>query len=501
LSDWFTYDTQGDAVSVRSFTGAAPPACDHPAMFTCGDGVHVLIGCASVQSTLAPRWFLLNAVTGGCTEVFGGPVNAPSGYYQAFIGGLVQPGIIIILAQGYGNDNLGAIVRSVWKYDVVAGTFTQLNTSGQIPGTSAPSSVIDNIDACIYQQGQLVVFASNPAVGLSASGQTALFNYGSLQWTELAIGQPFNAGTANAGAFGLPSAGPITNGAKLRNFGWKIYLTGGYDQVGIQAFFWQLTPGTTPSWQMLAASVMPPYYWPGMASTLIGGLEMGTGFLITGTGSPPDGIWQLGQAGIIQTVYNGVTGITLAPGVHQASFTLADYGPLPWTVGTVHNTLAGFLPFAGAVTIQESFDAGAHELIVPQDTITPVPFAGTNSIRRITITLTSQGSVAPILTGITEVFEQVAGPQLNKLVIRCQCPPGTQGLYINRDGTMTLNTTISPTLPGTALLIKSTNNGLSTNPGVKNYRNKRVLMFKFAGLRATSAPVFDNDFAVAPTYV
>jgi hypothetical protein len=501
LSDWWTYDTLADTVTVRGITsGPTPPACDNPAMFSCGDGVHVLLGCASTMSIQSPRWFLINAQTGASVEVFNGPVAFGGQSYQGFLGGLVQPGVIVILAQT-PIDNSGPFIQTVWKYDINAGTFTQLTTTGIMPKGYVGAS-----DACLYQNGQLIV-VNFSAVGLNASGQTFIFNYPSLSWTQLNITEPANPFTA--------SQAPIQY-FRLRNFGGKVYLVGGSQALttpsGTQTAFWQLVPGNNPVWTEFP-STLPNKWLLGMASTISGGLQQGTGFAFCGKipgASPPytDDIWIFGQTGIINTLLGTTPGITLAPGTTQATFSLAPIINLPWQVATLLATLAGgsngpspnVIP-PGTVLLSYSFD-GVNFQAINKDVITAILNAAIPSPRYVNITMISQGSVAPILTSLTELFESAGGPSFSQLVLRYDCPAGTRALYMNRDGSMLFSPNINPSTPDIAILIKTVFNGNGNNPSVKNYRNLRRLRFKYTGTKANDVdPTFDYDGAVAPTFV
>lgn len=510
LSDWWTYDTINNTVAARAFTGTNPPACDNPALFTCGDGVHILLGCASSQTNQAVQWFLVNAITGACAAAPGGPTtftgSSTTQNYQGFIGALVQSGIVLIIAQGPGDDNAGNVPRTMWKYDVVAGAFSLIYTfpapfSG---GASIPNMTIGSLAACLYQSGQLVVFQSG-FPGTPWAPGTFIYNYGAATWTQLGIQQPYNpANPAQA----------IGTGFRLGNFGGKVYMVGGADgNTSGQLYYWRLTPGSVPAWQSFP-TVLPWRTQTGLTSTLVGGLPQGAGFLLTGrnpSGQPSpftSDIWAFGPGGVIQTIWNGQSALTLSPGTTQATFRLTDYQfQHIASAQTVFLHLSGSLP-PNSIVISESFDGGINWQVLTPGVITTITHSAGN-VRQLQVTLISSGASVPILAGVFEHFEAPGGPGLTGLVLRVNAPPGTQVWWVNRDGSMTVTNAVFPVVPiasgstpDQAQIVKTTNNGAGVNPTVQGYRNKRRLQWKYTGTRAGGVtPPIQNDLTSTPALV
>lgn len=494
LSDWFTYDTVAKTIIPRGLTGTVPPAAGRPAMFSCGDNRHLLLATSNIHGG-TPRWFLVDTNDFSCVEKFGGPTVTPDltpQPYQKFVGDLVQTGIIVICAIGnLPSSNEEPEVRTFWKYDVTAGTFTQLAVSG-----SVPNGKMSGTDACLYQTGKLVLFQNDAR--FASSGKTFIFDYGTLTWVQQNITQPTDV-------FSASGAASITN-FRFVNIGGTPQLFGGsqFTDGTFQTTSWFLTPAVVPSWVGQLA-FLPPTVNPGGASLLVGGLQKGTGYALGGFDpvlqKPHAEIDEFRQGGVIETVLNGVPGLTLAPGTRQAVIRIADYQVnLSNIVSKVLLSLAGSIP-AGSVVVNISLNDGVSFQTIPRDKVTAVLASSNPGHRQLKLTLYSQGSSAPIITGIHEVFEVTGGPGLNQTYIRFDVPAGTNALYIKRDGSMEMLSDISPTTPDRGILLKVTHNGTGVNPSVKNFVNMRRFIIENSGAKGGSNPTFDYDGAVAPTFI
>jgi hypothetical protein len=502
LGDWATYDTLSDAVTARVISPALP-SCLRPAMFPCGDGIHVLVGCAGagVAGQNAPRWFVVNCVTAVSVEIFNGPQSASPGSFfsNGFQGDLVQTGVIVVSDFGDGNFNGPRTWSFTWSGDPSTGAFTQLNTSGIPPAYGFSSST-----ACFYQQGQLVIFSQT---GSFASGRTTIFNYTALTYTDVGGQSPYNPFS--------PQQAPV-GGARMRNYGGTPLLAMGSQEQGGNApntAFWILTPGTTPTWQFFIGN-LPHKHLGGDASLLVNGLPQGQGFVFGGgnvvVGGGPDqttDIWTFQTGGVIITQFTPpggtpVSAITLAPGTTQATILLSDF-VLPWQVATILASLQGVIP-PGSVQFSYSFDNDAHTEIVQRDIKTSIPSnsAATPSTRRLRITMYSQGANSPILASLFETFEQVAGPQLSGLVLRFNVPAGSSVMFIARDGTVTFEATAVPTTPDKAVLMTMVNNGTNVLATIAQFINKRHIQKKYGGNKSVDVdPTFFYEPAVVLPFV
>jgi hypothetical protein len=484
---WWTFDTVSNTITVRAFTGTVPT---NPIVFACplGSG-NILLAAAA--SGAAATWYSLNASSGACTVLANQPTF--TGTLASFYGDLIQSGIIFVASLG----------ASTWQFEIYnagAGTWESITPNVTVPYPSGSWGA----SCCIYQNGQ-ALFSTN-------YGGTYLFNYSTLLFTQISS---------------MPSG--ISANFDLLNINGASYLlfAGAPTGSGTGSVGYEVTPGTSPTVQQLSFAL--PFFGRAGAASLLNasGLPMGQGFAYGGQ-SPGGGvyvqgydnegtlqplyntnIWQFVPTGIIQTVYNGQTAITLGAGVAQATFQLPPYS-LPWQAATVVATLAGSVP-PGSVSIQESFNGGVSWQTVTPDAITSITGANTPSIRAIQITLYSQGSTAPILTGITEVFAQTGGPGLTELVLRFNVPPGgTYGLYINGNGTVSYTTTLVPTTNaanspagsgGNCLLLTMLNNGTSVNPTVQTFINKRYVREKLTGTKGSGNPSIVNNLPFAPDFV
>ncbi|HEY6328161.1 MAG TPA: hypothetical protein VI756_02410 [Blastocatellia bacterium] len=500
LSNWSTYDTLGDQVTPQNLTGAIPPPSARCFMAPCGDGVHILLGCPTGQlGTLGqtpPQWFIINTSTWVSTALSGGPSAAggTNPYYWAFTGDLVQAKTILVFTQSASPNTYWSFT---WSTDPsVDGVFNHLNVTGTQPQLAWESS-----QACLYQQGTLVEFETSTGSS-NAGNATYLFNYSTLTWTKLAISSPANLFTQN----------PFFDYFGMRNFGGLPTVVGGTDSKGAGPDFisgyWQLTPGTPASWSGNQGN-LPNKWMPTVASLILNGLPQGEGYILGGSGSASSAnaatsdIWTFQSGGIVVTNYQGQTGLTLAPGTTTATIQFTNF-QVPTIGGPVETyliSLSGYVPPGSAeISITLNDGAGPPQQII-RDTVTTVSNSANPAVRTLQITITGSGSLVPILTGFSEMFEVEGGPGLTGVFVRFTAPSGTEGLYINRDGSMVFSTNITQTIPGTAILLSITNNGLGVAPSLVNYVNRRWFELTYSAAKGSGAPQFFYDGAVSPYVV
>jgi hypothetical protein len=499
LSDWFTYDTLAGQCTSQTLTGAIPPPSARPFMAPCGDGINILLGCPTGQPGVLGQtpveWFIVNTSTWVSTSIGGGP-SAAGGtypYYWAFCGDLVQPNAILVFTQSGSPNTYWSFTWSAGP--TVDGVFTKLNVNGQQPSLQWESS-----DACLYQSGTMVEFETSSG-GSNVGNATYLFNYRTSTWNKQSISSPANLFADDTQFFDY---------FRMRNFGGLPTVAQGTDEsggTGQVTGYWQLTPGMPPSWAGQRGNL--PHKWLGaMASLIANGLPQGQGFVFGGSaqsggGSPgTTDIWTFTSGGIIVTTYGGQTGLTLAPGVDTASIQFTNFQvPLAQAITTYLISLFGYLP-PGTVQIAITLNGGAGP---PQgiikDVVTTVTNSSAPAIRTLTITLTGSGSIVPILTGFSELFEIVGGPGLTGAYLRYNAQNVTTALYINRDGSMDFSTSINPSVAGTAILLKTTWNGSGVAPGVKNYVNMRRFRLEYTGTKGSGTPQVNYDGSRSPAFV
>ncbi|HEY6330721.1 MAG TPA: hypothetical protein VI756_15400 [Blastocatellia bacterium] len=490
LSWWATYDTQADQIIPRTLTGTPPasgPSIDNsggtPAMFSCGDGVNVLV-CAADPGY--PRWFMVNTNTWVSTEIMGGPSTWAYGggtsRFSSFIGDLIAPNQILII--GLNSLGGGAPASYFWLFNVNTQSFTALAVTGAVPSLAG----IEYCDACIQQNGSLVLFQVQ-----NGQGQTYVFTLSTLTWVQLGGSQPAGVNGTGLSYF------------RLRNIGGNPTLIGGHDwETSTASASWVLSGGV---WTKFMTS-LPNRWNPGAASLLVGGLPIGQGFVFGGMYAAYfSDIFAFSPDGVIQTVWDGQSALTLPPGTTQAVFQLPNYQFQHLTaVATVSLTLQGVLP-PGSVIIQESFDGGNTWQTIPPGVATTIN-SSSGIIRMLRVTLISSGNGVPILSEILEQFEEPGGPGLTGLVTRVNVPAGTNAWYLSKANKSVTLFAVSGSIPAgsgsnpiSALLIKTTNNGNGVLPTVVIYRNKRYLQRTYQGAKAAGVnPSFQNDLASDPIY-
>lgn len=492
LGDWSTYDSVSDTLTPRTLTGDAIPNADRAAMFSYGDGTHVLVVAGATGDT-TPDWFSVNAVTGVSTLKTG---TLPEGNW--FFGDLITPGKIFIIAvnQNAESDNDVAF----WIFDTGAGTFTQVGVSGNVPNCER-----DYSHGCYYRNNEFVLVEFTP--GLPASGKTYVFNYLTSTWTRLSIAAPFG---------GTDEQSKPVNRFRLANYNGRPVMVGGQisqtsDPDVLRA--WELTIGEyslpndlsikRPRWKFFDTSI-PPIADAAMASTVLAGVTRGTGFLIAGEEpnvKATTKVYVSQLAGLIETVLDGVTGLTVSDNATFASFVVPVY-TAPWEVAGYVASLEGDWR-AGMVKLEVSFDAGDHWHQVNPDQFFAVTDSDTPAVRHARITLYSFKSSKPIVTNLFELLDEDGDEVEERYVLRFNIQTGwTSALYLSRSGAITLSATIEPSTPDKALLLKITPDG-SSAPDVLPYVNKRRAHLRYRGTQpiAPDLATVVNDLSVVPTYV
>lgn len=485
LGDWYTYNTANDTLTPRTFSGTIPPSADRPAMFPCGNGTHVLLVCGR-SDTNAPRWFYVNASSGASTEKTG---TIPSGDY--FFGDLIAPNKVFIVAvkkveAGYETK--------FWLYDVTPGTFTELGVSGNVP-----SVAMDYGHGCCFGLNQFVLVKFTP--GVSASGETYIFDYPSLTWTKQnLISQPY---------FGEEATQLPISRFQLACINGRPMLSGGIlfkPTDSSKARIWELRNSkaslnspTRLTWIPVDAS-FTPVQSQGFSALLSNGLPLGKGFLFGGQGKFSDSISRVYAsvtAGLEATSLDGEDGITVAESSSFATFVVNDY-EAPFEAIGYHVNLAGLIDLKELIKVEVSFDNGGHYHVVDLDKLFEVSESSDPSRRRIKITMYSYRSIKPVLTKLTEIFDEDGDELDTRIVLRYNSDPdGVRALYVNSGGMIFMSDEILPSTPDVAILHKVTPDG-SSAPEVKTYINKRRPRATYIGTAGGGSHVvaIDNELAV-----
>ena len=497
VGEWTTYDSDSDTLTARSFTGIAPPNCDRPALFPCGNGTDMLL-VAGASNTQNPRWFRFNAVTRACVEKTN---NLPTGVQ--FFGDLIAPGIVFIVAlrkipPGYTAD--------YWKYETATDSFTQLGVFGNPPTVS-----LDAVHGCTLEAGKFVAVAFDPNV--SASGKTHVFDYASLTWTQLNIPAPYGQGVEKQ----LP-----LSRFRLANVNGRVRLIGGLLAKPTdltKGRIWELVRQSSPTdgvgdirfgvWKAFEGT-FPPVQDAGFCGTLRDGLAIGKAFLFAGAGGfseAKQAIYTSVQGGLVAAAIDepGVIseqGISLADGSTFASFELPTH-ITPWDVGAYFFTVAGRFD-KGEVKLEASFDSGLTWSQYRPSNTTSVAVSGNPGDRRLRITLYGFGKVKPILTRLNEIFDADGVVLKERVVLRYNAvTTGVRALYADRDGKVTIESAVVPSTTTKALLQKVSPQGAAA-PIVKNYINKRHAHLRYQKTVIEGDPtstVFENELAVDASWV
>jgi hypothetical protein len=502
-STWFTIDTVAQTVTTRAFSGDIP-IWFIKAVLPVGDGVNVLVaqqpGADSGAGGGKLEWFKVNADTGvsvkytGVAPGYTAAATTGAGP-SAVIGDLIStgPGVVLILVNvtGFSGDNAGLGDNKAWLYHADTDTFEKFTPLGPNPLSGLlVNDVLQDIDLCMYQAGEAVLVR-----GLNGIS-THKFTLASRTWTKLNISQPSIRPE-------ITIYGNRLVGVTIANINGRVQLASGSTNM------WELTPSdSAPLWTDLGispglGSASSGRSHAGMAGLLVGGLPKGAGYLMGGriNNQPQSDIWAFAAGGIIESDC-GVAGpgITLAPGVNQASFVIADL-VLPWAVGKVLANPRGVLP-PNSISLSYSFDGVTFQPVTPNQ-LTTIASSSTPGTRKLRITLTGTGGGRPCLSSLYEQFEKTGGVTFAQNVLRYNAvTAGVRALYMDRDGVVTLESTILPTTPDKCLLHKVIPAGPSSAPAVKDYINERRPSRRlYTGTRAGGIdPVITNRHCVKHRY-
>lgn len=495
LSDWMTYDVDNDTLTPR-VPSIALPSADRAAMMSYGDGTHVLLVCGN-SSDQAPRCFKLNAATGAVTEIL---TTKPTGLQ--FFGDLISDDKIFLVAV---RKEISGDETDFWEFNTATNTFTQLGVTGSVPACQ-----IDYAAGCYYQQNNFVLVSFVP--GVSSSGKTYIFNRDSLQWTEANIAPPYGKTAAiqaplsrfrlaNVNGRPLLVGGSLTKETDLENARvWELKVSAA-PVTGVKALRWQ-------SWN----ASFEPVQDCGFCSTLgEDGLPNGKAVFFGGQGKFSDAkkkIFASVQGGIIATNYFGEPAITIADSSTFAQFTVPIYNT-DWNVAAYLINLTGSFK-EDTLKAEVSFDGGTtFQTVTPNASLLVSNSSLSNSgERHLRITLYNLQSSKPILSKLTEFFDQDGVEIESRVVLRYNVPSTvnqTYALYIDRFGVITLEDGVTPSTPEKCLLHKLVTLS-SSAPMVKNYINLRRPHSKYSktrlsGLDSVGSQQFDNELAVPVRFV
>lgn len=482
---WYEFDTLGGTLTQKNFVGAAPNAPVDKIVFitTMGNGF-MLVATQKADGGL--EWFKVNADDGTSTKLTGGgvPVTATP---TIVWGELIQAGVIFLMISSTANP--------YWIYNVAANTWENVATTGQGPkdfedGVLGLASAV--MDLCLHTPGKAVVFASHFGPNSNAGNLTFVFEFATLTWTKLNIAPAlpllFFGRLAMTNINGRPQLVTVSNGNES---GSTIY---------------ELTPSLTPAWRSINSS-LPSRVAPSACSLLSGGLPSGTGYFFGGATKASvlkTDIWKFIAGGVIETLFNGETALTLGPGTTQATFRIPDFA-LDWEVAKYLTSIGGEIP-PGTLKIRVSFD-GVNFLEVLRDKVADVVDSSNPATRILEITMLSAGSAAPKLTKVIEHFEQVGGAAgLTEVVLRIDCPSGGTdlfGWFLSYDGVISYEDRVQTNTPQRAMLMRTQHDGAGNPPILRQYLNRRDVTITYAGgpMAGGVNPTFLNDLAVIPSHI
>ncbi|MDQ3130551.1 MAG: hypothetical protein M3Q99_07305 [Acidobacteriota bacterium] len=486
LGDWLTYDTINDTLTPRTPLTALPTA-DRPAMFSYGDGIHVLLICGK-STTTNPQIFKLNCVTGGVTEIL---TAKPTGVQ--FFGDLIVAGKIFIVAIQPGTDG----AAQFWEFDTTGNTFVQVGTTGSIP-----KLYLDLAGGCHLKNGQFLLlrFAPRPETN---SAKTYYFTRSDATWREYNIHNP-NPGENNpfsdtGDPFGRSSA---LSRFDMANVNGKPIVVGGNwtDMTGRSLIWeftgskWKYTTGTHPTYQDFGfASTL------GVVSSQAQSLPYGGGTIFTGRdvyGIGSGKIYSSIQSGLSATIFKGSPAITIADNSTFVEFTIPVYA-VPFDVSGYLLTLTGQFDSSN-LKIEVSFDNQNYHQVKADEFLT-VGDSANPGVRSIRFTFYNFKTTKPILSKISEVFDEDGEELESRIIIRYDAPQTVQALYIDRFGNITLSPIIEPSDTTKALLHKVTP-VTNAAPTVKNYINRRPSRIKYTKAKSAGVTVA-NELATPARYV
>lgn len=484
LGDWLTYDTINDTLTPRNPLAPLPTA-DRPAMFSYGDGIHVLLVCGK-SSTSTPQVFKLNAQTGAVTEIL---TTKPTGHH--FFGDLIVPGKIFIVAVPSGTTG----AAQFWEFDTASGTFAQVGVTGSIP-----KLYLDLAGGCHLRNGQFILlrFAPKPETN---TAKTYVFTRSDATWRELQIHNP-NPGendpfSETGDPFGRSSA---LGQFDMANVNGRPIVVGGHwsDMYG-KSLVWEFTGEKWRWWQ----GNHPTNQDFGFCSTLgtVGNqsqLPYGAGVIFTGQDVYRRGtgkIYSSSRSGLSATTFKGEPAITIAENSTFVEFTIPVYNA-PWKVAGYLMSLSGEFDESN-LKVEASFDNISYHQVKP-DAFLTVSDSLTPGVRSIKITLYNFKTSKPVLSKLTEIFDQDGLNLEDRIVIRYNAPSSEKACYIDRNGNITLSPTVEPSSTTKCLLHKVTPTGGA--PTVKNYINRRPSRIKYTK-NENAGLTIANELATPARYV
>jgi len=484
LSDWATYDLINDTLTPRVSSGAIIPPTERPAAFSYGDGTNVLLIAGSEADT-TPSVFRINCVTGVVTEI---TTTKPTGIQ--FFGDLIADDKIFIVAI---RREITGDEADFWEYDTATHTFTELGVTGSIPALH-----LDYASGCFYRQNEFMLVNFQP--GVSSSGGTYIFNRATAQWTQVQIASPFGD---------TPDKQLPLSRFRMANVNGRPLLIGGLlakDTDKTKAKIWELKLFEINSetsdrigWQSWDAT-FPPTSDAGFCSSLGNdNLPNGDAIFFAGTGEFSNAktkIYASVQGGLIATTYEGNPAITISDRSTFAQFIVDDF-EADWVVAGYLMSLVGAWN-KSTLKAEVRFDGGDWVEVLPERFLA-VADSDTPGMRQLRITFFNLKTSKPILSKMTEVFDEDGVNLEERIVVRYNSHTSlTKALYLHRDGAVTMSTTIEPSTPDKALIHKVTPDGTNA-PEVKNYINRRRPRIKYEG--GDNDVIFENELAVPVRFI
>lgn len=487
LSDWSTYDILNDTLTPRT-PSAVLPSTERPAAFSYGDGTNVLLICGSEADT-TPSVFRINCTTGVRTEI---TTTKPTGIQ--FFGDLIADNKIFIVAI---RREISGDEADFWEYDTTTHTFTELSVTGAVPTLH-----LDYASGCYYRQNEFVLVNFQP--GVSSSGKTYIFNRGTSQWTEINIAAPFGD---------TPDKQLPLSRFRMANVNGRPLLVGGLltkDSDRTNAKIWELKlfevnteTSDRVNWQSWDAT-FPPVQDAGFCSTLgEDDLPNAKAVFFAGHGefsNAKNKIYASVQGGLIATTFEGNPAITISDNSTFVQFIVDDY-EADWAVAGYLLSLVGNWNQSN-LKVEVRFDGGDWVAVTPEKFLS-VSDSDTPGNRQLRITFYNLKTSKPVLSNMIEVFDEDGTELEERLVVRYNSPTsgGAKALYIDRNGAVTLSSTIEPSTPEKCLIHKVTPNGTSA-PTLRNYINRRRPHIKYSKTADGTTPMgrFDNELAVPVRY-
>lgn len=454
LSDWQTYDTENDTIATRTVTGDAIPASKNVFMYPCGDGEHVLVCSVDTGPTLA-KWFRckVDGTNVVSTRVLTGDV--PTG--TDFMGDLVRADLIFIVGVDAGDSANGRY----YHYHIEDNEFTQVAVT--VP-TGLQFVTTGGFAGCHYKENEFI-FVTSTGIGVY---RTYLYNVLTSSIVQLTgISEPWagrytnQAGWATGFMMANVNNRPMLIGGNV--FGPSPTSSWAYELLSNNATTRPIDGGRT-YWNESVINV--PARWLGSFVSTIGGdgLPTGVGFSLGGRGMQASDvqpvIYGSTQNGLIGATYNGEDGITIGANASYGSFEIPAYV----TAGQIFSyfaSLRGRNITNESVKISVSFDGGTtwHDMLSNQ-TI-PVTDSSDPADRRFRITLYRNGTTTPVLTALTEAFDEDSEVDLEgRTMIRIDTPEDDNfyAMYMDRRGNVTFldvgSNTLLPSSPARCLLMQ-----------------------------------------------